>query len=407
MNTQDLCYRKTKTALLWTSLLNEPFLALYALMPFILRKDLEASLFQLSLFTMLKPAVSIFSFYWSSYVACRKDRLRSNLIWAGVLARLPFLCLFFIDTVWFLIFAGAVYMLFSRAGVPAWMEILKLNMPKQKREKLFSLSQSLGYAEGILIALALGVLLDANASSWKLLFLLSALLGIFSTALQGQLPIQGEKVNIERESLSLNLLKPWQEAWRLLKNRPDFARFQWGYMAGGTGLMLMMPALAVYYADVLQLNHTDMALGRCLFMGLGFVLSSPCWAFTMERVPFSKLNSCILLGFCLFPLLILCASFGLGWFFLAFFLWGVAQGGSHLLWNLAGTVYAGNEDSSSFTSVSILAVGLRGSVAPLLGGFFCNLAGPIPVLILGAAACAYGSWYLLFAQRLKTLNLPQ
>lgn len=296
-------------------------------------------------------------------------------------------------------------MLFSRAGIPAWMEILKLNMPKQKREKFFSVSQSLGYAEGILIALALGVLLDANTSSWKLLFMLSALLGIFSTALQGKLPIRGEQADLGKEPLPLDLLKPWRDAWHLLKTRPDFARFQWSYMAGGTGLMLMMPALAVYYADVLQLNHTDMALGRCLFMGLGFVLSSPCWAFAMERAPFSRLNSLILLGFCLFPLLIICASFGIGWFFFAFFLWGVAQGGSHLLWNLAGTVYAGNADSSSFTSVSILAVGLRGSIAPLLGGIFCDLVGPIPVLMLGAFSCAYGAWHLLIAQRLlKSLS---
>ncbi|MES2345079.1 MAG: MFS transporter [Chlamydiota bacterium] len=405
MKSSDLCFRKTKAALLWTSLLNEPFLALYALMPFILRKDLEATLFQISLFTMLKPTVSLLSFYWSSWIACRKDRLRSNLIGAGILARLPFLIVPFIDNVWYLIFAGAAYMLFSRAGIPAWMEILKLNMPKKPREKLFSVSQSLGFAEGILIALALGMLLDTYSSFWKILFMLGGLLGIFSTLIQGRLPIRGENGNEEslKKYVRPDLFTPWKEALQLMRERPDFARFQWGFMAGGGGYMLIIPALALYYADVLPLSHTDMALGRCLFMGLGYVISSPCWGLAMNRFEFSRLTSFVCVGFGLFPLLILCASLSLFWFFLAFFLWGVVQAGSHLLWNLSGTIYAGADDSSRYTSVNILTVGLRGLVAPMLGGVLCDLMGPVPVFFIGAAACMVGGWHLIHFHRVRSV----
>lgn len=399
MEIRDLCFRKTRAALLWTSLLNEPFLALYALMPFILRKDLDATMFQISLFAMLKPTVSVFSFYWSAWVACRKDRLRSNLIGAGILARIPFFFVFCTDDPWFLIFAGAIYMLFSRAGIPAWMEILRLNMSKKEREKLFSVSQSLGFVEGILIALALGGVLDAYTPSWKILFFLSALMGIFSTLLQGQLPIRGEGV-VSGDCALLSLTQPWKEAWQLIRERPDFARFQWGFMAGGTGYMLIVPALALYYADVLELSHTHMALGRCLFMGLGYVLASPLWAFALNKWDFSRLTSWVCVGFGLFPLCIICASTGLLWFFCAFFLWGVVQAGSHLLWNLSGPVYAGEGDSSRFTGVNILSVGLRGCLAPLLGGVLCDFFGPVPVFLLGSMICCYGGWYLVYNQKL-------
>jgi hypothetical protein len=401
MKSYDLCFRKTKAALLWTSLLNEPFIALYALMPFILRKDLEATLFQISFFTMLKPAVSLFSFYWSSWISCRKDRLRSNLIGAGILARLPFLFVPFIGNVWYLIFAGATYMLFSRAGIPAWMEILKLNMPRTSREKLFSVSQSLGFAEGILIALGLGVLLDTYSSFWQILFMLGGLLGIFSTLIQGRLPICGEEVGKKKleECAPLSFFAPWKEAWQLIRKRPDFARFQWGFMAGGAGYMLIVPALSLYYADVLSLSHMDMALGRCLFMGLGYVISSPCWAWAMNKYEFSRLTAVICVGFGLFPLLILFASMGLFWFFLAFILWGVVQAGSHLLWNLSGTIYAGSGDSSPYTSVNVLSVGLRGCIAPLLGGFLCDFMGPVPVFTIGMVTSIYGGWHLIYSQR--------
>jgi hypothetical protein len=53
---------KTKKALLWMSLSNEPFVVLYAILPFILRKDLNASLVQLSILASLRPVLSIFSF---------------------------------------------------------------------------------------------------------------------------------------------------------------------------------------------------------------------------------------------------------------------------------------------------------------------------------------------------------
>lgn len=82
---------KTIRALLWMSISNEPFVALYAIIPFIIRKDLAASLVQLSILASLRPVLSIFSFYWSANLTRQKHRLRSNLIGAWGLARLPFL----------------------------------------------------------------------------------------------------------------------------------------------------------------------------------------------------------------------------------------------------------------------------------------------------------------------------
>ena len=49
-------------------LLNEPFVVLYALLTFILRKDLGASLLQISILSALRPTLPIFSFYWSANV---------------------------------------------------------------------------------------------------------------------------------------------------------------------------------------------------------------------------------------------------------------------------------------------------------------------------------------------------
>src|SRR6185437_12364333 len=130
------CFR-TRLALLWMNLSNEPLAAMYSLLPFILCKDLHASTFQLTLFATLRPVLSVFSFYWGSFLAYRKNRLLPNLIGAWVLARLPFLYFPLIDNFWYLLFACGVYQLFSRAATPALMEILKRQIPKEPREHIF------------------------------------------------------------------------------------------------------------------------------------------------------------------------------------------------------------------------------------------------------------------------------
>lgn len=100
------------------NLSGEPLIAIYSLMPFILRKELGASLFEVSLFTILSPVLSVFSFYWGSWLAHRKNQLLSNLIGAWILARLPFLFFPWIDTFWMMFACCAVYQLFSRASTP-------------------------------------------------------------------------------------------------------------------------------------------------------------------------------------------------------------------------------------------------------------------------------------------------
>ena len=91
---KDFIAKKTRFSLIWSGLLNEFFIAFYGLTLFILRKDLLASTLQISIFTMLKPAVALCSFYWGAQFLRSERSLKNNLLIAGVLARLPFLFIF-------------------------------------------------------------------------------------------------------------------------------------------------------------------------------------------------------------------------------------------------------------------------------------------------------------------------
>ena len=394
-------HQKTKKALLWMNLSHEPFVVLYTLLPFILRKDLGASLLQISILTALRPVLPLFSFYWSAGLSHKRHKLRANLIGAWILGRIPFLLIPWIKDAWYLIFCCAVYEFFHKSGIPALMEILKINIPKEAREKTYTFYFVLSFLESIILGLFMGGLLDLHEKSWQILCGLTALFGLSSVFMQLKVPIPEIEPTTAHK---IELLKPWKEAFSLLKKRPDFARFQWGFMTGGFSLMLITPSLSIFYVDCLEIAHSQISMGRSVFMGIGIVASSYFWQKGISKLSISKLTTLILIGFGLFPLILLLSFAHMQCFYLAFIFYGVAQAGSHLLWNLSGTLFsATEEDSSLYSSVNILMIGVRGLIAPILGGISCKFLGPVPTLIAGACLCFFGAIYAKISSRQLTL----
>lgn len=384
----------TRRALLVMNLSNEPLKALYTLLPFILYKELNATPFQVSLFIALRPVFSLFSFYWSSHLFYYKNKLLSNLVGAWILARIPFLFLPLFPSCWFLFLASAFFQLFSKAEIPAWIEIIKRKIPKKTRVHLFSVYNILTFLEGVGLSFIIGRMLDRNAANWTLLFCAGAVLGLVSVIFQRRISLSAE-TDQDIVLPKNRLLYPLNESINLLQSRPDFARFQWGFMLGGSALMFVAPALTIFYSDYLSLSYSSISLARFAFMGLGVTISSLLWKHGLGRIPINTLVGLVLIGFVLYSLSLFLAQINVLFFFAAFLIYGIAQAGSQLLWNLSGTFFSGDGDSFPFTNVSILMLGIRGAVAPLLGGKICVLIGPIPTLLIGTLVIVIGIFYML------------
>ena len=384
---------------LWSNLLNEPLFTLYTgFLSVILYKDLGASTFVIALLMTLKPVVTILSFYWSARLHPR--RLKANALWAGFWMRVPFLACPWVDEVWYVVAAAANYMLFYRAGMPAWLEILKRNMREGKRERSFSLSSGMAYAEGVVLSLAIGGLLDRDPSLWKYLFFGSALMGLVGLALLGRVEISDVALPAEAPQGGTlpwkeRLVRPWRDSWQLMRERPDFSLFHWGFMLAGFGLMLIQPTLPLFMVDWLKVSYLEVAAAVSIAKGLGFSLSAPLWSRWFERASIFRVSSAVFFAFGLFPLLLVLSSWqGLWWLYIAYFFYGWAQGGSHLVWNMSGPYFAGKEESVRYTGVGIMLAGLRGAVGPGLGGALTGLFGPLQVLGLGGLffICS-GVWF--------------
>jgi MFS family permease len=369
--------------LVLSNLLSEPLATLYySFLVFALYKDMGASAGQVALLTMLKPVVAVLSFYWSAW----GGGLRRNVLWAGFWMRAPFLLCPWVESPWYMIGAAAGYMFFYRGGMPAWLEMVRRNM-SEGRNWAFSMSSALGYVEGVVLALACGALLDRDPSLWKGMFFVAALLGMAAVAVQSRVAV--EEVVGERPRLRELVAQPWRDSWRLMRERPDFGRFQWGFMVSGFGLMLIQPALPVFMVDVLGVSYLEMAGAISIAKGLGFALSSPLWARGMDRVNVFRLASWVFGLVGLFMVLLSFSVWSVAWLFVAYFCYGVGQGGSHLVWHMSGLIFAGKEESSRYTGVNVALVGVRGAVAPPIGSWLTGVWGPVGVLVVGCVLCFY------------------
>lgn len=389
---------QTRLAMLWTNLASEPLVGLYTLLPFILRKEYVANVFQLSIFLTLRPVLSLFSFFWSASFKKGKSHLVANLVTAFLLTYLPFIFLPWVDNFSFFLFAAASYQLFSRAAIPSLMEIIKCNIPKKPREDAFSLYYLFGFIESGVLGLLFAWILRSHFMDWKMLFSCASLIGLSSVLLFKRIPVKDGKEFVETHSS----IKPWKESFYLLYKHRNFRYLQWVFMFGGSALMLMGPAFSSFYVDTLSLSYTNMATARFIFMALGVAGSTFLWKKGLAVCDILKLSLWVLIGMGIFPIMLLFAQMHIAFLYLGFMLYGIAQAGSHLIWNLSGTIFAGEHDSSPFTRVNILLIGIRGIVMPLLGGLLCQLFGSTFVLVLGGGVCLTG---LIFVGKIAKIKV--
>lgn len=157
--------------------------------------------------------------------------------------------------------------------------------------------------------------------------------------------------------------------------------------------MVMQPSLPLFFVEELHFSYTEMALAISACKGIGFLLTSRLWASWFNRVNIYRFNGVVTFFAALFPFLLILGMHHVAWVYLAFLLYGTMQAGSELSWNLSGPVFSGNMESSSYTGINVVLVGIRGMIGPALGGLLCSLSGPSASLFLGALFCFLGAAY--------------
>ena len=137
--------------------------------------------------------------------------------------------------------------------------------------------------------------------------------------------------------------------------------------------MILQPALPKFFMDVLGLSYTELSIALNLCKGIGFVLTSQIWANGMHKTDILRFSTLVIVLGAVFPLILLFAQIHVLWIYVAYLVYGMMQAGSELSWHLSGPIFAKEGESSQFSGVNVLTVGLRGSVIPQLGALLCLL----------------------------------
>lgn len=404
LNYKGSLAKRTQFAFIWMRLLGTPSWCLLSMLAFILYKNMHLTPFQITVIVAFKPTSSLLSPYWSQAIYQRPDKIVANLIGANFFRHLPFLFVPWVNSSWFIIFAFGLYMMLTRATIPAWMEMFKYNLPKMKREQMVGYGTTIDYLGTAVLAVGIGVLLDNYQEIWRWLFSVTAGLGILSTFLLTSIsssqtfasPVYAPTSNFK---IREKVFKPWQQVWQLICQHKDFTIFQIGFMFGGAGLMIMQPALPQFFIDTLHLSFVEMGLAISLCKGVGVALTSPIWTRLFRRLNIFQLSALVTFFATLFPFLLLATSFHLILLYLAYAFYGIMQAGSELSWHMSGLVFAQEKDSSTFSITNVLTVGMRGCIIPAIGSMLLPFIHPLGVILLGAFLCLLASSYFLLNSR--------
>ncbi|NGX61561.1 MAG: hypothetical protein K940chlam9_01048 [Chlamydiae bacterium] len=381
--------RILKVGYLFSYLLNAPLFAIYSLMAFILYKDLHASPIQITTLVAIKPMVAVISSYWNEHFSLHRGRMRANIIGATLIGLLPTFFYPFFQNAWLFVGAFGIYFFAERAVIPAWMELIKISLPEAEQSKVVGQGSLIMFLSSAGFPLLICPLLDQYSQSWRWIF---PLLGLISLA---RLPflfllLKSYEKREEKQKATFSLSAPWIRGWRVLRSRPDFAYYQAIFFCGGLGLMIMQPSLPQIIEQNLQLSYTEIALAVAFCKGIGFAATVSLWSSKLHRTNIFKYCGIVTLFAACSICLILLSKFLGVCIYLAFFLYGVMQAGSQLSWQLGGPIFSPKQDSSHYTSINVIFVGLRGCIGPLLGGLLCARLGSTIALGIGGLFCALG-----------------
>ncbi len=379
-----------KTSYLLCYLLNAPLFAIYSLMAFILYKDLNASVLQITALVAIKPTVAVLSSYWSDYFSTSQGHIKGNIIGATLLGLIPTFFFPFFNNAWLLVAAFSIYFFAERAVMPAWMELIKISFPQSQQSRVVSHGSLIMFVASAGFPILVCPWMDGYTQSWRWIF---PILGAVSLM---RVPILLSLLNsfVEKEKNSnpktRSNLAPMKNGWKLLLERPDFAYYQSIFFCGGLGLMVMQPCLPEIIQSNLKLSYTEIATAVALCKGIGFAVTTPIWASRLHKTNIFKYCAIVtLFAACSISLILLSKYLTFG-IYAAFILYGMMQAGSQLSWQLGGPIFSPKHDSSKYTSVNVILVGIRGCIGPILGGVLCATLGSSVALIIGSLFCLFG-----------------
>jgi hypothetical protein len=376
---------------------------IFVLAEVVLRRELQASALTITLFTILNPASSLFSVYFSQVLSARPDHIYRHIRLVAVLTRLP-LVLFFVwhDSVSLLLLFG----LFN-IGVAMLKPVQSIYMQENFREgeigKLYGIAVSIAKVFFIAASYGFGLWMDVNHSSYITAFGGSGIVAFISVMLLIFIPFRGWRT-VEAATAPKDVLG-FATTRETLRNNAPFRRYEAAFFTYGAGFMVVLPAMPILLVDHLDLSYSVVSFGRGVMTALLIILLTPLLGKVLDRTNPIYLSMVSFFVLIAYPSLLIAAWFLRGavepLFYLSFVAFGIAMAGVTLTWNVGPMYFAATpQEIPRLMSVHVTLTGVRGLLVPILGYFLLKIGVLVPFM---ASICFFFTAALMMRRDAKNL----
>jgi DHA1 family multidrug resistance protein-like MFS transporter len=335
----------------------------------ILRRDLSATPFQLSLAASAGAAWMLLSLAWARLMARRSPL--SYFIWPTFFARALFLLIPFVFGPWpFLAILVGAGLLGSVAG-PAQAALIRAVYPREHRGQALGAIRMWGALAGIVITVTGGTLLAHFG--YRAVFPVAALLGMIGALYLRRLPVPPPSQQPEATDLGASGPSNPEEAGR-------FRGLLIGSFIFGMGIWIQAPANPLMLVDILHATTRQVGLFAAVAT-LTSLIGNGYWGWRVSHRPIPSLLRVVYLLGAVVPLIYALAW--TPWLLLGVsVIEGVMLTGLDLVWMMAIIDAGGPERTMHYAALSMTLTGLRGIIGPLLGGLIITYAGVRAVYVV-------------------------
>ena len=345
----------------------------------ILRRDLGASAFQLSVLASATAACLLLSLGLARLIDTRRPL--PWVVWSNFLARGLFLLVPFIDGPWaFVALLIGVNLLGATMGL-AQPALVQRVYPRDERGRALATVRVTGAVLAIGLSFAAGYLLGVFDYRW--VFVGAAVLGMAASLCQRCLPVPpvGASDPDERPAL--------RDAWIAVRHDRSFRGVLLGSFVFGSGVWLMMPATPILLADVLRASTAHVGVLAAIAAAAALV-GNVVWGRLVDRRSALHAQRAVYVVGALTPLVYYAAS--TPWMLVAASITeSLMATGLDLVWMLVIIDAAGPRRTAQYAAIGATLAGVRGVVGPLVGGVLVSTAGVHVVYLVAAVLMASGA----------------
>jgi len=178
--------------------------------------------------------------------------------------------------------------------VPVQNAILARNYAPATRGRRFGTANAVHALALVAVALPAGWLLDAWPGSWRWLYALAGIAGVYGY-------FNWSRLRRRRGVRAAPAAEEHASPWEALRGDPLFLAFEGCFMAYGLGFLMLMPVLPIYLMDELEVTYAEASYAKGALFWIVMVIAGPFLGRLSDRIGILRLNVISFLTLALFP----------------------------------------------------------------------------------------------------------